>query len=89
MNRALRREITRNKYISRIRERLHWIRILDDYYISRNGIKLYKRRKALNWKDADKNCPWVKRLKHNKIYGRSTMKVLEKHYKIKKNIFKY
>ena len=45
---------------------------------------MYNRRKAINWKDADENCPWVKRLKHGKVYGRSTMNVLEKHFKIKK-----
>lgn len=84
MNRALRREITKRKYISRIKERLYYIRVLDGYYISRNGVKLYKRRKALNWKDADENCPWVKLLKHGKLYGRSTMNVLEKHFKVKK-----
>ena len=84
MNRGLRRDITTRKYISRIKERLHWISILDGYYVSRNGVKLYKRRKALNWKDADENCPWVKFLKHGKIYGRSTMNVLEKHFKVKK-----
>ena len=84
MNRGLRRDITLKKYISRIKKRLYKIIILDGYKISRNGVKLYKRRKALNWKDADENCPWVKLLKHGKIYGRSTMNVLEKHFKVKK-----
>lgn len=84
MNRGLRRDITMRKYISRIKKQLHYIRILDGYRVSRNGIKMYNRRKAINWKDADENCPWVKRLKHGKVYGRSTMNVLEKHFKIKK-----
>lgn len=84
MNRGLRRDITMRKYISRIKKQLHYIRILDGYRVSRNGIKIYNRRKAINWKDADENCPWVKRLKHGKVYGRSTMNVLEKHFKIKK-----
>ena len=84
MNRGLRRDITIRKYISRIKKQLHYIKILDGYKVSRNGIKIYNRRKAINWKDADENCPWVKRLKHGKVYGRSTMNVLEKHFKIKK-----
>ena len=84
MNRGLRRDITIRKYISRIKKHLYYIRILDGYRISRNGIKMYNRRKAINWKDADENCPWIKRLKHGKVYGRSTMNVLEKHFKIKK-----
>ena len=84
MNRGLRRDITMRKYISRIKKQLHYIRILDGYRISRNGVKLYNRRRAINWKDADENCPWVKLLKHGKVYGRSTMNVLEKHFKIKK-----
>lgn len=84
MNRGLRRDITMRKYISRIKKQLHYIKILDGYRVSRNGIKMYNRRKAINWKDADENCPWVKRLKHGKVYGRSTMNVLEKHFKIKK-----
>ena len=84
MNRGERRDITMRKYISRIKKQLYFIRILDGYRISRNGIKMYNRRKAINWKDADENCPWVKRLKHGKVYGRSTMNVLEKHYKVKK-----
>ena len=66
MNRGQRRDITERKYISRIKERLHWI----------TGIK--------TWKDAEKKIKWVKLLKHNKLYGRSTMNVLEKHYKVKK-----
>lgn len=41
-------------------------------------------RKPESWKDADKNVKWVKLLKHNKVYGRSTMNNLEKHRKIKK-----
>ena len=85
MNRGLRRDITMRKYISRIKKQLHYIRILDGYRISRNGVKLYNRRRAINWKDADENCPWVKLLKHGKVYGRSTMNVLEKHFKIKKS----
>lgn len=36
------------------------------------------------WKDAEEKIKWVKLLKHNKLYGRSTMNVLEKHYKVKK-----
>ena len=66
MNRGQRRDITERKYISRIKERLHWI----------TGIK--------TWKDAEEKIKWVKLLKHNKLYGRSTMNVLEKHYKVKK-----
>lgn len=84
MNRGLRRDITTRKYISRIKKQLYYIKILDGYRVSSNGIKMYNRRKAINWKDADENCPWVKRLKHGKVYGRSTMNVLEKHFKIKK-----
>lgn len=84
MNRGLRRDITLRKYISRIKKRLYKIRILDGLIINRNGYKYYLRRKPINWEDADENCPWVKRLKHNKIYGCSTMNVLEKHFKIKK-----
>ena len=84
MDRALRRDTTRRKYISRIKERLYYIVILDGYKISRNGVKLYNRRKPHDWKDAEEHCPWIKRLKHNKIYGRSTMNVLEKHSKVKK-----
>jgi len=84
MNRGERRDITMRKYISRIKKQLYFIRILDGYRISRNGVKLYNRRRAINWKDADENCPWVKRLKHGKVYGRSTMNVLEKHFKVKK-----
>ena len=84
MDRALRRDITLRKYISRIKKRLHYIRVLDgNIIVLRNGVKIYCRRKALNWKDADENCPWVKRLKHGKVYGRSTMNVLEKHFKVK------
>lgn len=83
-DRALRRDITIRKYISRIKKRLYKIRVLDGYRISRNGFKLYNRRKPLNWEDADENCPWVKRLKHNKVYGRSTENVLEKHFRVKK-----
>ena len=66
MNRGQRRDITERKYISRIKERLHWI----------TGIK--------TWKDAEEKIKWVKLLKHNKLYGRSTMNVPEKHYKVKK-----
>ena len=66
MDRGQRRDITERKYISRIKERLHWI----------TGIN--------TWKDAEENIKWVKLLKHNKLYGRSTMNVLEKHYKVKK-----
>ena len=84
MDRALRRDITRRKYISRIKERLYYIIILDGYKISRNGIELYDRRKPLSWKDADEHCSWIKRLKHGKVYGRSTMNKLEKHFRVKK-----
>ena len=66
MNRAARREISRKKYISRIKERLYQI----------YGIN--------TWKEADEKCRWVKLLKHNKLYGRSTMNVLQKHFKVKK-----
>ena len=83
MNRGLRRDITMKKYISRIKKRLYKIRILDGFIINRNGYRHYLKRKPINWKDADENCPWVKRLKHNKVYGRSTTNVLEKHFKIK------
>ena len=84
MNRGLRRDITMRKYISRIKKRLYKIRVLDGFKVSRNGVKLYNRRKPLNWKDADENCTWIKRLKHGKVYGRSTMNILEKHFRIKK-----
>ena len=84
MNRGERRDITMKKYISRIKKRLYKIRILDGFIINRNGYKHYLRRKPINWEDANENCPWIKRLKHNKIYGRSTMNVLEKHFRIKK-----
>ena len=79
MNRGLRRDITMRKYISRIKKRLYQIVIpyKNDKY-NRIGY-----REPENWKDADTNSRWVKQLKHNKIYGRSTMNVLEKHFKVK------
>lgn len=83
MNRGLRRDITLRKYISRIKKRLYKILVLDGYRITRYGHKIYNRRKALNWEDANESCPWVKRLKHGKVYGRSNMNVLEKHFRVK------
>ena len=74
MNRAERINITKRKYISRIKKRLYQILIPCD-----DGYKIPE-----TWKDAEKNSRWVKMLKHNKIYGRSTMNVLEKHFKVKK-----
>lgn len=79
MDRALRRDIAIRKYISRIKKRLY--QIVVPY---KNGYNRIRYRKPEDWRDADINSRWVKQLKHNKIYGRSTMNVLEKHYKVKK-----
>ena len=72
--REQRRELSRNKYISRIKSELPFIRIQD----------IINMRKPSSWKEAEEKCKWVKLLKHGKVYGRSTMNVLEKHFKVKK-----
>lgn len=69
-NKKYRREVQERKYISRIKKRLH--------YILLHGHKLR------SWREADEKVAWVKMLKHGKVYGRSTMSVLEKHFRIKK-----
>lgn len=84
MNRGLRRDITMRKYISRIKKRLYYIFIKDGYRGYSKNIIIPRWRKTSSWKEADEKCSWVKLLKHGKVYGRSTMSVLEKHYKIKK-----
>ena len=74
MNRALRRDITRRKYISRIKN------IWRNITIKENG----RWRHLTSWTEAKEKCKWIKLLKHGKVYGRSTMNVLEKHFKVKK-----
>ena len=58
--------------------------ITERKYISRIKKRLYWITGIKTWKDAEEKIKWVKLLKHNKLYGRSTMNVLEKHYKVKK-----
>ena len=58
--------------------------ITERKYISRIKERLYWITDVKTWKDAEEKIKWVKLLKHNKLYGRSTMNVLEKHYKVKK-----
>ena len=58
--------------------------ITERKYISRIKERLYWITGINTWKDAEEKIKWVKPLKHNKLYGRSTMNVLEKHYKVKK-----
>lgn len=58
--------------------------ITERKYISRIKKRLHWITGIKTWKDAEEKIKWVKLLKHNKLYGRSTMNVLEKHYKVKK-----
>lgn len=58
--------------------------ITERKYISRIKERLHRITGIKTWKDAEEKIKWVKLLKHNKLYGRSTMNVLEKHYKVKK-----
>ena len=61
MNRAERREKSRNKYISRVKK---WFQ--------------FSGTEDKSWNEFLKNNKWVKLLKHNKLYGRSTMNNMEK-----------
>lgn len=86
-DRRLRRDLTKRKYISRIKEKLSFILVRSGKkkIILPNG-KVFiipNWRKPESWKDADENVHWVKLLKHNKLYGRSTMNNLEKHFRNK------
>ena len=82
--REQRREFTKNKYISRIKAELPFIRIKDGTTVNSYGYIIPNIRKPNSWKEAEEKCKWVKLLKHGKVYGRSTMNVLEKHFKVKK-----
>ena len=87
-NRGLRRDLTMRKYISRIKKELPFILVKSGKrkVTLPNGKswEVTNWRRPESWKDADDNVPWVKLLKHNKLYGRSTMNNLEKHFKNKK-----
>ena len=72
-NRAIRREKTESKYISRIKDRLYSIWFKDEG----------RWRPVKNWVEAMERCKWVKMLKHGKIYGRSTSNVIWKHERVK------
>lgn len=69
MNREERRKLTYSKYISRAKE---WFRM-----------DLHSKEYS-SWKEFASKNKWVKMLKHNKLYGRSTMNNIEKHNSIKK-----
>lgn len=64
MGRAERRKKTLSKYISRAKE---WFR-MDGHSETFSS-----------WKEFIDKCKWTKLLKHNKLYGRSTMNNMEKH----------
>ena len=72
--RFFRRDILKRKYISRIKKRLYCILIKDP-------IQIFKVPES--WREAEEKEKWVKMLKHNHVYGRSTQNVLEKHYRVK------
>ena len=69
MNREKRRKLTYSKYVSRVKE---WFRM-----------DLHSKEYS-SWKEFASKNKWVKMLKHNKLYGRSTMNNIEKHNSIKK-----
>jgi hypothetical protein len=83
MNRELRREIARSKYISRVKARLHYIRIKDGTCVNKFGTTIPNWRQPLSWKEADEKCKWIKLLKHGKVYSRSNESRIEKHRYVK------
>ena len=68
MSRAQRRNATAAKFVSRAKL---WFR-LD-----------YRRNFFASWVDMADKERWMKRLKHGKLYGRSTMNNMEKHKIVK------
>jgi len=68
MNRAQRRNATAAKFVSRAKR---WFRIDS------------RRDSFDSWVDMASKERWMKKLKHGKLYGRSTMNNMEKHKTVK------